>query len=159
MKSILALVASFVVTYAAAALGGLASIRARDFYALLQRPAWAPPGWLFGPVWSLLYTMMAVAAWLAWRAGRDAGGAKVALTLFVLQLALNAVWTWLFFAWRRGVWATIEIVFLWLAIVATILAFWRLRPLAGALLLPYLAWVTFAAALTVSVWRRNPDLL
>lgn len=159
MRNAVALVLSFVVTYAAAAVGAAASVRARDFYAALDRPAWAPPGWLFGPVWTTLYTLMAIAAWLAWRAGQAQGGARTALALYVLQLVLNAVWTWLFFTWRRGGWATAEIMVLWIAIALTIAAFWRLRPIAGALLLPYLAWVTFAAFLTVSVWRRNPALL
>lgn len=159
MRNAIALVLSFAVTYAAAALGGLASVRARDFYAALDRPAWAPPGWLFGPVWAVLYTMMAVAAWLAWRAGEESGGARMAIGLYLLQLVLNALWTWLFFVFRRGGWATVEIVALWVAIALTIVAFWRLRPVAGAMLLPYLAWVTFAGFLTVSVWRRNPDLL
>lgn len=160
MRSLLALVVSLVVTYAAAAIGGLASIRARDFYAQLDRPSWAPPGWLFGPVWTVLYTMMGVAMWLAWRAARESGvPVGTAIVLFAAQLALNAVWTWLFFVWRRGALATAEIVLLWLAILATIVVFWRLRAIAGALLLPYLAWVTFAGFLTVSVWKRNPDLL
>jgi benzodiazapine receptor len=159
MRNVIALVVSFAVTFAAAALGGVASVRARDFYAALDRPAWAPPGWLFGPVWAVLYTAMAIAAWLVWRAGQAQGGAREALALFVAQLALNAAWTWLFFVFRRGGWATAEIILLWIAIAATIVAFWRLRPVAGAMLLPYLAWVTFAAFLTVSVWRRNPDLL
>jgi benzodiazapine receptor len=159
MRNAIALVLSFALTYAAAALGGLASVRARDFYGQLDRPAWAPPGWLFGPVWAVLYTAMAVAAWLAWRSGQAGGGARVAIALYLLQLVLNAAWTWLFFVFRRGGWATVEIVALWIAIALTIVAFWRLRPIAGAMLLPYLVWVTFAGFLTVSVWRRNPSLL
>jgi benzodiazapine receptor len=147
-----------VASYAAAAVGGVASARAGDFYQQLVRPAWAPPGWLFGPVWSALYLLMGIAAWLVWR-DRGFRGARGALTLFAVQLAANALWTWLFFAWRRGALAFGEILLLWALIVATLLAFWRIRPLAGALLVPYLLWVSFAAALTWSVWRLNPGLL
>lgn len=143
---------------ATGALGGLASVQARDFYAQLVQPTWAPPGWLFGPVWTTLYLMMAVAAWLVWRrAGWS--GARAALTLFVLQLAVNALWTWLFFAWRQGGWALAEIAVLWLLIAGTIALFWRVQRLAALLLLPYLAWVSFAAALNLSLWRANPALL
>ena len=147
-----------VASFAAGAVGGVASARAGEFYQQLARPAWAPPGWLFGPVWSTLYLLMGIAAWLVWR-DRGFRGARGPLTLFVVQLAANALWTWLFFAWRRGSLAFGEILLLWVLIVATLLAFWRIRPLAGALLVPYLLWVSFAAALTWSVWRLNPGLL
>jgi tryptophan-rich sensory protein len=145
-------------SYAAAALGAAASAGAAGFYQQLSRPAWAPPAGLFGPVWTVLYTMMAVAAWLVWRT-RGFAGARAALRLFVAQLAANALWSWLFFAWRLGALALGEIVLLWLLVAATLAAFWRERPLAGALLVPYLAWVTFAAALTFALWRQNPALL
>lgn len=145
-------------TFAAAGLGGLASAQAGAFYAALARPAWSPPGWLFGPVWGVLYLLMGVAAWLVWRR-HGLRGAAPALGLYVAQLAANALWTWLFFAWRQGAWAFIEILALWLLIAATVAAFWRRQPLAGALLLPYLAWVSFAADLTWAVWRLNPAIL
>lgn len=148
------LLASFV----AGALGAAASAGAAGFYQQLTRPPWAPPAWLFGPVWTVLYVMMAVAAWLVWRE-RGFADARAALGLFVAQLAANALWSWLFFAWRLGALALGEIVLLWLLVAATIAAFWRVRPLAGALLVPYLAWVTFAAALTFSLWRLNPAVL
>lgn len=144
--------------FAAAAMGAVASAQAGTFYAQLARPAWAPPAWLFGPAWTVLYLLMGIAAWLVWRDGgfRQRG---LALTLFVVQLAVNALWTWLFFVWHRGALAFIEIVLLWALILATAVAFRRARPAAGALLLPYLAWVTFAAALTWAIWQRNPGLL
>jgi benzodiazapine receptor len=148
------LVASFI----AAAVGGAASIRAGSFYVQLDRPGWAPPSNVFGPVWTVLYLMMAVAAWLVWRE-RGFRAARTALSLFLVQLALNALWSWLFFAWRRGGPAFADIVVLWVLIVATLVTFWRIRPLAGALLVPYLAWVTFAAALNYSIWQRNPQIL
>lgn len=152
------LVGWLAVSFAAAALGGFASAEAGDFYGRLARPPWAPPGWLFAPVWTVLYLLMGMAAWLVWR---ERGARKVgtALTLFLVQLGANALWTWLFFVWRLGALAFGEILVLWVLILWTIAAFWRVRPLAGTLLIPYLAWVSFAAALTFSVWQRNPALL
>jgi len=143
----------------AAALGAAATLDAAAFYEQLAQPGWAPPAWLFGPVWSALYLLMAVAAWLLWRAipGRTA---RPALTLFVIQLAVNALWSWLFFAWRQGALALVGAALLWLLIAATLTAFARLRAtLAATLLVPYLAWVGFAVALTWSVWQRNPGQL
>jgi tryptophan-rich sensory protein len=146
------------VTYAAAAVGALASVQARSFYAELARPEWAPPGWLFGPVWSALYTLMAIAVWLVWRSVGFAA-ARSAVGFFAAQLAANALWSWLFFAWRLGAAAFAEVLLLWALILATVVAFWRLSRLAAVLLVPYLAWVTFASALTWAVWRLNPQLL
>ncbi|WP_420125921.1 TspO/MBR family protein [Longimicrobium sp.] len=145
-------------SFAAAAVGGVASANAGDFYQQFVRPGWAPPPWLFGPVWSVLYLLMGIAAFLVWRE-RGWRGARAALTLFVVQLAANALWTWLFFAWRRGALAFGEILLLWVLIAATIVAFWRVKPLAGALLIPYLLWVSFATALTWAVWQMNPAVL
>ncbi len=145
-------------SFVAAAIGAAASVHARAFYGQLVQPGWAPPGWLFGPVWTVLYALMGTAAWLVWRAG-GWGAHRPALVLFILQLTLNALWSWLFFGWHLGAAALVDIVALWLLIVATTVAFWRVRPLAGGLLLPYLGWVTFATALNVAVWRLNPALL
>lgn len=144
-----------------AAVGAVASANAGPFYGRLARPDWAPPAALFGPVWTVLYLMMGVAAWLVWRERRPGGarGARGALTLFVIQLVANALWTWLFFAWQRGALASAEIALLWLLIAATVVAFWGIRPLAGALLVPYLLWVSYATALTLAVWRMNPRIL
>lgn len=154
----IALIVALGVTYAAAAVGALASVQARSFYAELIRPEWAPPGWLFGPVWSALYTLMAIAVWLVWRyAGFPA--ARLAVGLFAAQLVANALWSWLFFAWRLGAVAFAEVLLLWALIAATAVAFWRVSRLAAALLAPYLAWVTFASALTWAIWRLNPQLL
>jgi tryptophan-rich sensory protein len=145
-------------SFAAAAIGAIASANAGEFYALLIRPDWAPPGWLFAPVWSVLYFLMGLAAWLVWRShGFKAG--RTALVLFIMQLAANALWTWLFFAWRQGAAAFVEIVLLWALIVAMIMSFRRLSVLAALLMLPYLAWVTFATALTLAVWQLNPGVL
>lgn len=146
------------ICFAAAAIGSVASARAGSFYLSLERPSWAPPGSVFGPVWTFLYASMAVAAWLVWRE-RGFRFAGTALILFLVQLALNALWSWLFFAWRLGGPAFVHILLLWPMIVATLIAFWRIRPLAGALLIPYLLWVSFAAVLNYSVWQLNPQLL
>ena len=142
--------------HAAARAPGAAS--AGVFYGELIRPAWAPPAWLFGPVWTVLYLLMAVAAWSVWRAAPFAA-TRAALGLFAAQLVANALWSWLFFAWRQGGWAFAEVVVLWLLIAATALAFRRVSPLAAALLAPYLAWVTFAAALNWTLWTTNRGLL
>ena len=142
----------------AAVFGGGASVRAADFYLALDRPPWAPPAWLFGPAWTVLYLLMATAAWLAWRE-RDRTDVRPALALWLVQLVPNGLWTWCFFVWRSGAWATVDVVVLLALIVATLVAMARVRRAAAVLLLPYLAWVSFAAALTVAVWRRNPALL
>ena len=144
--------------FATAAIGAVASVNAGSFYAELDRPPWAPPGWLFGPVWSALYTLMGIAAWLVWRQ-RGLGDGRSALLLFIAQLAANALWSWLFFAWRLGAMAFVEVVLLWCLILATVIAFKRISALAAGLLLPYLAWVSFASVLTFSIWQRNPGLL
>jgi benzodiazapine receptor len=142
--------------FAAGALGAVASADAASFYAQLSKPSWAPPGWVFGPVWSALYALMGVAAWLVWR---SPGAKSAALGLFGAQLAANALWSWLFFAWHRGALAAVEVLLLLALIVATVAAFWRISRLAALLLVPYLSWVSFASALTWAVWRSNPGLL
>jgi tryptophan-rich sensory protein len=157
-RAYLGLVGWLATVLVAAAIGALASVDAPSFYAELERPTWAPPAGVFGPVWTVLYALMGIAAWLVWRA-REVLGASAALRLFLVQLVANALWSWLFFAWRLGAWAFVEVVLLWCLVAATTVSFWRIRKAAGALLVPYLAWVTFAAALTFAVWRRNPTLL
>jgi translocator protein len=154
----LGLVVWLVVVFAAAAVGAIASVDAGAFYAQLDRPPWAPPASVFGPVWSLLYALMGVAAWLVWR--EEGARHRVrALLLFGVQLGANALWSWLFFEWHRGAWAFVDVLLLLVLISATIAAFWSIRRLAAALLLPYLLWVGFASALTWAVWQRNPGLL
>ena len=157
-KQILGLIGWFVVSFAASAIGAVASIQAKSFYGGLVQPSWAPPASVFGPVWTFLYALMAIAAWLVWRSGGFRLN-RTALLLFGVQLALNALWSWLFFAWHLGAWAFADIIVLWLFIAATLVAFWRVRPMAGTLLIPYLLWVSFAAALNYSVWQLNPQIL
>jgi tryptophan-rich sensory protein len=145
-------------SFLAGGLGAMASVSAGAFYAGLSQPAWAPPAWLFGPVWSVLYVMIGVAAWLVWRK-HGFSGATTALWLYGAQLIANALWTWLFFVWHLGALSLVEIILLWLLIIATIGAFWRLHRLAALMLVPYLAWVSFASALTYSLWRLNAAVL
>lgn len=124
------------------------------WYAGLHKPSFSPPNWVFAPVWTLLYIMMAAAAWLVWRR-TGWGGAAAPLTLFVLQLVLNLAWSLIFFGLRQPGAAFADIVALSCALLATMIAFWRVTPAAGALLIPYLAWVSFASALNFAVWRLN----
>ena len=157
-KQIIGLAFWLALSFIAAAIGGAASIQAGPFYMQLMRPEWAPPPNLFGPVWTILYALMGIAAWLVWRVG-GFRAARTALTLFLVQLAVNALWSWLFFGWHLGGLAFADIVLLWVLIVATLIAFSRVKPLAGALLIPYLLWVSFASALNYSVWQLNPQIL
>lgn len=154
-RAVVRLVACVGLCFAAAAVGGLATRQSvGTWYQTLAKPSWAPPDWVFGPVWTALYLMMAVAAWAVWqRAGLR--GARVALALFVVQLALNAAWSWVFFGWRLPGAALVELAVLWCAILGTVVAFWRIAAPAGWLMLPYLAWVTFAGALNLALWRMN----
>ena len=135
----------------AGALGGWTTAQAViDWYPNLVKPSFNPPPWIFGPVWTLLYIMMAVAAWLAWQTG-----ARAALVLFFIQLALNCAWSFLFFGLKSPGLALIEILVLWAAIAATLVAFYRHSRAAGWLMAPYLAWVSFAAVLNAAIWRLN----
>ena len=158
MKQIGALAISLLVCFAAAAMGGLATRSAPEFYSTLVRPSWAPPSEVFGPVWTVLYALMALAAWLVWKQ-RDVRNVRGPLVLFGIQLIFNALWSWLFFGWRLGRIAEVEILLLLAMIAVTAVAFWRVRPVAGILLLPYLAWVAYATALTFALVRRNPGVL
>lgn len=146
------------ITGLAAAAAGSGSVAAPAFYARLALPAWAPPAWVFGPVWSALYALMGISAWLVWRA-RGFPGASFALLLYLLQLAVNTIWSWLFFHWQLGLLALADILLLLVLILATLIAFGRIPPLAGWLLLPYLLWVGFAAALNHAIWQLNPGML
>jgi len=143
-----------VVALLAGAVGGLAAAPG-EWYATLNKPAWNPPSWVFGPVWTTLYLLMGVAAAAAWEGRRTRSG-RAGFFLFGLQLALNALWSWLFFHWHRPDLALADLVVLWAAILGTIIAFRRIRPAAGWLLVPYLAWVTFAGVLNASIVRLNP---
>jgi benzodiazapine receptor len=154
-RSVLGLVGFLAASLAAGAIGGIATGPAiPTWYQQIEKPSWTPPSWLFGPVWTTLYLAMGGAAWMVWRRGGWAENRR-ALTLFGVQLILNALWSFLFFGLRSPGLAMAEIVVLWLAILLTLLAFWRVSRPAGALLVPYLLWVTFASALNFAIWRMN----
>jgi len=148
----LMLPAWLVLTFAAATAGSF--FLPGEGYAQLNKPSWNPPNWIFAPVWTSLYTLMAVAAWLVWLRGGFSAQRRP-LALYLAQLLLNALWSPLFFGLQKPGLALADLVLLWLALVATLTSFWKARPLAGALLLPYLAWVTFAAVLNFTVWQLN----
>jgi len=151
-RAALALAGWLLLAFSAAAFGS--RFMPGEWYAQLNKPVWNPPNWIFGPVWTALYTMMAIAAWLVWRRGGFATQ-KVPLGLFLLQLLLNAAWSALFFGLRNPGLAFAEIILLWLAILGTLLAFGKAHRLAGVLMVPYLAWVTFAAVLNFTLWQLN----
>lgn len=153
----LAVLAGFVaLCLAVAAIGGaVTATSVATWYAGLAKPSFNPPAWVFGPVWTALYLMMAFAAWRVWRA-RDLAGARAALGIWALQLALNLCWSLVFFGGRMIGAALAEIVVLLAAILATTHLFWRIDRLAGALLVPYAAWVGFATILNAALWRLNP---
>lgn len=124
------------------------------WYVALRKPVWTPSAWVFAPVWTILYVMMAVAAWLVWL-HRDAAVARSGMLLFAIQLALNLAWSILFFGLRNPLAGLVDIVLLWLAILGTLVVFWRVVSPAGWLMAPYLAWVTYASALNFVLWRMN----
>lgn len=152
-RQTLALVGWLALCFAAS--GTAVFVSPGGWYAGLQKPAWTPPAWVFGPVWSALYAMMAVAAWLVWRRGGWTAQWRP-LAWFLLQWLLNVLWTPLFFGLHRPGLALMEITLLWAALATTLLAFWRVKTAAGVLLVPYLAWVSLATALNFTIWRLNP---
>lgn len=140
------------ITFGAAFLG--ARYLPDEWYTQIRKPTWNPSNKIFAPVWSVLYLLMAIAAWLVWKR-YGVAGAIVPLALFIMQLLLNAAWTWLFFGRHRLDTALVDIVVLWLVILTVIILFWGLEPLAGLLLVPYLLWVSFATFLNYTIWRLN----
>ncbi len=151
----LVLVGFLVITFSASAIGGwFTSMSVGTWYQNIAKPSFTPPSWVFGPVWTTLYALMAIAAWLVWdRVGFAIG--TVALTLYAVQLVLNVAWSGLFFGLRSPALGTLCVIILWIAILATLIAFLRIHPVAGVLLVPYILWVSYASVLTYSVWRLN----
>jgi tryptophan-rich sensory protein len=149
------LLVSLVICLGVAQLGSLlTSPEIPNWYAALNKPSWNPPNWVFPVVWTTLYAIMAVAAWLVWKTG-GFGHARMALTLFGIQLALNVAWSAIFFRMHQPGWAFVEILVLWVLIMATVITFWQVRQAAAWLMIPYLAWVAFAAFLNFTIWRLN----
>jgi tryptophan-rich sensory protein len=149
----LALAGFIVLSLGAGFIGGFATQNSIDtWYATLDKPSWNPPNWLFGPVWTLLYIMMGIAAWLVWKTKDQIGPAMV---LFGAQLVFNLAWSLIFFGLRSPGWALIEVAFLWGSVLLTMLAFFGRQTVAGWLFVPYLAWVSFAAVLNFAIWSLN----
>ncbi len=141
-----------VLCFAVAATGALFS--PDDWYASLTRPGYAPPNWVFGPVWTVLYLMMGFSGWLVWQSPGPAAR-RLAMIAFGVQLLLNAAWSAIFFGLHQPGWALVEICMLWTAILTTILLFRRYSTVAAALLTPYLAWVSYATVLNYGFWSLN----
>ena len=149
------LIVLLVLCFTAAGIGSAVTTPQIDgWYANLAKPSWNPPNWIFAPVWTMLYLAMAVAAWLVWKQDGIAG-AKLPLALFGVQLALNTLWSCLFFGLENPGFAFAEVLLLWVAIAVTMVTFWFRSKVAGLLFVPYLAWVTFAAFLNFTIWRLN----
>ena len=157
LKDILKLLISIVACQSAGLIGSIFTIKAiPTWYAALQKPSFTPPNWLFAPAWGTLYLLMGISAFLIWRKGLDNSQVKRALFIFAIQLALNALWSVVFFGLESPLYGVIVIVALWIAILLTMLKFFKISAVAFWLLLPYLLWVTFAAVLNISVWILNP---
>ncbi|WP_437226836.1 TspO/MBR family protein [Planctomicrobium sp. SH661] len=154
-KRILGLVFFLAVCLGVGGLGAIATTPQIDgWYRTLQKPSWNPPAWVFGPVWTTLYILMAIAAWLVWMKS-DSKTARLPLGLFSVQLAFNLAWSWIFFYLRQPGWAFLELVALWILIVATTISFSRFSKLAAVLMAPYVGWTTFAGVLNFTLWRLN----
>jgi tryptophan-rich sensory protein len=150
------LVVSIIACLAAGAIGSIFTREAiPTWYATLEKPAFNPPNWLFAPVWTLLYIMMGIAAFMVWRKGLENRQVRIALIVFLVQLVLNALWSVVFFGLESPLYGVVVIAALWVAILFTVLKFYRISLAASVLLWPYLLWVTFAAVLNVSIWLLN----
>jgi len=157
-RGMVGLVVAVLIPLLVGALGSVATSSAiPSWYQRLEKPSWNPPNWLFGPAWTVLYVLMGVASWLVWRSDRKRGVVRVGLGLYGFQLALNLLWTVIFFGWRKPGAAFVEIFVLAGAIVATMTMFFRVKPIAGWLLVPYLLWVSFASTLNGAIWQLNRE--
>jgi benzodiazapine receptor len=156
-RDITKLVVSIVACQAAGAIGSIFTTPAiPTWYAALEKPFFTPPNWLFAPAWITLYLLMAIAAFLVWRQGLGQKGVNSALLVFLVQLVLNALWSVVFFGLHSPLWGAVVILALWVAILLTIIRFFKLSTAAGALLLPYILWVSFASALNIAILVLNP---
>ena len=157
IQHFLPLLVSLLLSYSAAGVGGMASVNAEEFYSLLIRPNWSPPPSVFGPVWSVLYTLIAISACLVWL--KKQFSVRLPYLIFAAQLLANALWSWIFFYWQLGLIAILEIALLCILIAFNAASFYRISKTAGLLLLPYLCWVSFATLLATVLWLNNASLL
>jgi len=155
-RNIVKLVVSIIACQCAGVIGSVFTTPAiPNWYAAIEKPAFTPPSWLFAPAWITLYLLMAIAAFLIWRKGLGEEGVKTALVIFLVQLVLNALWSLVFFGLQSPLYGMVVILVLWIAILLTIIKFFKLSTAAGALLLPYILWVSFASILNISIWVLN----
>lgn len=157
MNSLVSLAVAILLPQAVGVSAGAATARSiKDWYPGLEKPWYTPPNWLFGPAWFVLYCTMGYASWRVWGAGWGEPGVALALSVYGVHLLFNAAWSILFFGMRRPDWALAEVTLLWTGVVASAVLFWRVDAIAGALMVPYVAWVTFAAILNRGIVIRNP---
>lgn len=156
INNVLKLIIAIFISELAGIIGSIFTTPAiAGWYAGIVKPSFNPPSWIFAPVWTILFALMGVAAYLIWQKGLERRDVKIALSIFIAQLALNTIWSLLFFGWHNPGAAFIEIIILWLAIVSTIFVFAKISKLSAWLLLPYILWVSFAGFLNYSIWQLN----
>lgn len=149
------IIISIIIAEGAGIIGSVFTVSGlKDWYLTLVKPSWNPPSWVFGPVWTILYALMGIAAAMVWQQ-KDAPGAKLALQIYGVHLVFNVLWSILFFGLKNPGLAFAEIIMLLALIIITTVLFWKISPWAGALMLPYIAWVSFAAYLNYTIWRLN----
>jgi translocator protein len=155
-NNIIKLIISIVASFAAGGIGSLFTFKAiPTWYPGLRKPPYTPPNWAFGPVWTTLYILMGISVFLVWQKGLDTSGAILAFVFFWIQLVINALWSVIFFGMKSKGGGVITIIILWLLILATIVTFFRVSSWAGALLIPYIVWVSIASYLNIGVWVLN----
>jgi tryptophan-rich sensory protein len=155
-SNLFSLIVALAIPLLVGGIGGIATAQAiPTWYQGLEKPAWNPPAWVFGPVWTSLYILMGIAAWLVWRMGWDVPRVRIALGVFALQLLFNLLWSLIFFGWQRTGLALAEIILLWFLVGITTLRFFSLKPLSGIMMAPYWLWTSFAAVLNASIWWLN----
>ena len=156
LKELVRLIASILIVFIAGTIGSIATLsQIPTWYAALVKPSWAPPNWLFGPVWTTLYILIGIALFLVWKEGINRKDVKLAISVFVVQLVLNVLWSVIFFGYNSLLGGLIVIIILWIAILANIIFFYRVSKSAGLLLVPYIVWVTIASYLNYSVYLLN----
>jgi benzodiazapine receptor len=156
-RDIIKLIVSIVACQGAGLIGSLFTTTAiPTWYTGLQKPFFTPPNWVFAPAWTTLYMLMAVAAFLIWRKGLDQKGVRLALIIFLIQLVLNTLWSIVFFGLESPFYGIMVIIALWIAILLTMIKFFKLSTMAGVLMTPYIGWVSFAAVLNVAISMLNP---
>ena len=156
LKELVRLIASILIVFIAGTIGSIATLsQIPTWYAALVKPSWAPPNWLFGPVWTTLYILIGIALFLVWKEGINRKDVKLAISVFVVQLVLNVLWSVIFFGYNSLLGGLIVIIILWIAILANIIFFYRVSKSAGLLLVPYIVWVSIASYLNYSVYLLN----